>query len=398
MKLKEKYRLLIFALLGFISGVPNYAQVNAGPDVTISAGLPVRLSATYEGYVGNPITATDDAFVGPFDIGFSFNFYDEMFTQFAISPNGVVSFDVPAIIGSAYYQDAITIPSPSKWFKKSILAPYHDLFQKTVAAHSNFLYYLTVGETPDRRLIIGWCNAPMYNCPSSLATYQLVLNESDNSIVNHIISKPCCHESENFSTQGLNFSNDFGLAVPGRNATEWTAEGETWRYEYNGGTNYTVTEVDFAPEVIVPQGGLSWAWYQGSYPGGDFLGSSESIDVQPLETTSYFCEITLCGGVKYVDEIKVTAIPIPNAFNPNSPSEVNRSLKVFANPADNINGFAMYIYNRWGQKVFKTNVLDQGWDGTENGSESPAGVYVGTIYYNGEGGVMTNKGTVTLVR
>lgn len=375
-----------------------YSQVNAGDDITISAGLPVRLTGHYEGYVGNPITATDDAFVGPLEIGFDFTFYGETFSKFAISPNGVVSFDVPDIIGTAYYQDPIVIPSPSKWFKKAILAPYKDLFQKPVDAHSNFLYYLTVGKAPDRQLIIGWCNAPMYNCESSLATYQLVLNESDNSIINHVISKPFCVETENYATQGLNFSKDFGLAVTGRNATEWTTEFETWEYEYNGGTNYTVSPLDFVPEVIVPQGGLSWAWYKDSYPGGEYLGSSRIIDIQTTETTSYFCEITLCGGMKYFDEVRVNTIPIPNAFKPNSESEINRTFKVYATPQENVQQFTMYIYNRWGQMVFETHNIDEGWDGTQNGSQCQVGVYIWTIYYDANDSKATNKGTITLIR
>ena len=41
--------------------------------------------------------------------------------------------------------------------------------------------------------------------------------------------------------------------------------------------------------------------------------------------------------------------------------------------------FKMEIYNRWGQKMFSTNSIEDGWDGLSNdGAEMPAGLY---IYY-----------------
>ena len=70
-------------------------MVDAGADITISAGLPLKLNGTYLGYTGIPITAGDDPFVGPFEIGFEFEYFGETHTQFAVSPNGLVSFDVP---------------------------------------------------------------------------------------------------------------------------------------------------------------------------------------------------------------------------------------------------------------------------------------------------------------
>ena len=58
----------------------------------------------------------------------------------------------------------------------------------------------------------------------------------------------------------------------------------------------------------------------------------------------------------------------------------------------------MYIYNRWGQLIFETNDINEGWDGTKNGNPCNIGVYVWAIYYEGGEGEITNKGTVTLVR
>jgi gliding motility-associated-like protein len=59
----------------------------------------------------------------------------------------------------------------------------------------------------------------------------------------------------------------------------------------------------------------------------------------------------------------------------------------------------MIIYNRWGQKVFETNDIQQGWDGTFNGSVVEGGVYVYTLYLGTKNGIYHHrKGSVTVLR
>lgn len=75
----------ILLLLFLVSNIA-FAQVDAYEDATITAGLPVKLSAVYEGYFGTLVTVHDDDFAGPFDIGFDFTFYGETASQFMIDP------------------------------------------------------------------------------------------------------------------------------------------------------------------------------------------------------------------------------------------------------------------------------------------------------------------------
>lgn len=390
-KMVKWLHLLIFLLPVLVL----QAQIDAGEDMTISAGLPVMINGTYLGYTGIPVTAGDDPFVGPFDIGFEFEYFGEVQTQFAVSPNGLVSFDVPAIIGVSH-QEVTAIPN--NIFIKTIMGPYQDLFSKPIQPHSDFIYYLTVGTAPERKLIVGWCEAPMFGCPSLNVTYQIVLNESDNSIVNHILAKPECDYLQNKGTHGLNYDDDLGVIVTGRNATSWSATNESWLFEPNGAGNYSVSSINFNPEPIVPVGKLEWAWYKDNYPGGDILGNESSLVVHPTESTIYYIEITLCNGMKYVDDIFVKVIPIPNAFNPNSSVEKNRTFTLFSTHPGNIYQFRMYIYNRWGQLVFDTSNISQGWDGTQNGNPCNPGVYTWVVNYQGEEGKSSNKGSVTLIR
>lgn len=389
-------RFLFF--LGFlVLSLCGYSQVNAGPDLTISAGLPIELKGEYTGYIGVPVTATDDGYVGAFDIGFDFIFFGNTYSQFAIGPNGLISFDVPDIIGKSYFYE-ISIPTAEPYFQKAILGPYQDLFARPIKPHDQFIYYKTVGQTGDRKLIVGWCEAPMFGCSSETASYQIVLNESDNSIYNHLISKPYCNNNLNLATQGLNLHSTTAVVIPGRNQESWIAEQETWEFLPDGNDNYLVNNIDFEPEVIVPKGKLDWAWYTGTYPGGELIGNTPYLIVSPTENTDYFCEITTCSGIKYVDQVNLITIPVPNAFNPNSASLENQKFTLYVDPIEEADNLGLYIYNRWGQLVFETHDVSEGWDGTQNGKPCNAGVYVWLVYFEGENGEATNKGTITLVK
>ena len=57
------------------------------------------------------------------------------------------------------------------------------------------------------------------------------------------------------------------------------------------------------------------------------------------------------------------------------------------------------VYNRWGQLVFSTSVIGQGWDGYLNGKLMDTGTYVWMvkgITYKGK--TILKKGTMILVR
>lgn len=386
----------LLLLLSIFTCSVSIAQVNAGEDVVVSAGLPLVLKGTYTGYTGIPVTAQDDYFVGPFDIGFDFTYFGTTYNKFAIGPNGLVSFNLPDILDVVHWT---SVEIPTSVFEATILGPYQDLFKRPTAPHDQYIFYRSVGTEPDRRLIVGWCEAPMFGCEDMHVTTQIGLYENDSSIENHLIYKPACEANlGNRATQGLNLDDVTAVAVPGRNNTSWTASQESWRYEPDGNNNYTVSQIDFDPEVIGPPGKLTFAWYKDSYPGGEQVSTQQQLIVYPLESTTYYCEITLCSGLKYVDDIFVRVIPVPNAFNPKSNVDENRTFKVFANPDDRIGDYQLLIYDRWGKQVFESSDINEGWDGKSNNQPCNSGVYVWVVYYNAGEGKVTNKGVVTLLR
>jgi gliding motility-associated-like protein len=42
----------------------------------------------------------------------------------------------------------------------------------------------------------------------------------------------------------------------------------------------------------------------------------------------------------------------------------------------------MYVYNRWGQLIFHSDNIYEGWDGTYSGNEVQIDTYVYKIYYD----------------
>lgn len=76
---------------------------------------------------------------------------------------------------------------------------------------------------------------------------------------------------------------------------------------------------------------------------------------------------------------------IPNAF---VPAGVNN---VFQCKGINIKDFSMTIYNRWGEKVFISNNIDQGWNGDFKNQVCQAGVYVYIVSYSGIGTDKSSK-------
>ena len=117
----------------------------------------------------------------------------------------------------------------------------------------------------------------------------------------------------------------------------------------------------------------------------------------------YWVILTDQNGCKHTDTIIVNPecegrdLFVPNAFTPNG--KINKIFKVVFQPC--FTNFDMKIYNRWGEFLFETTDINEGWDGKFKNNECPEAVYVYVItYYN-----ITNKflklrknGTVTLLR
>lgn len=118
--------------------------------------------------------------------------------------------------------------------------------------------------------------------------------------------------------------------------------------------------------------------------------------MQPLVDTRYFVTATTENGCVLKDSVdfwvKETVMDMPNAFNPNL-----ETFKASIRGIATIESFE--IFNRWGEKIFETKDINQGWDGMKNGTPQAAGVYVYIIKaVTKEGKSFKKTGNVTLIR
>jgi gliding motility-associated-like protein len=88
----------------------------------------------------------------------------------------------------------------------------------------------------------------------------------------------------------------------------------------------------------------------------------------------------------------------PNAFAPKSINVDNKEFKpliVFGDTAD----YQMLIYDRFGQKVFQTTDIEEGWNGKKAGKDLEQGVYIFYIKVTrSNGNVLEDSGVVLLLR
>ncbi len=73
-------------------------------------------------------------------------------------------------------------------------------------------------------------------------------------------------------------------------------------------------------------------------------------------------------------------IVFPDAFTPNRDGKN----ELFLPKGLRIESYELTILDRWGNIVFQTNDLKEGWDGTLNGKKLPSGVYTFKAVYTGQ--------------
>ncbi len=109
--------------------------------------------------------------------------------------------------------------------------------------------------------------------------------------------------------------------------------------------------------------------------------------------TEYGCEATDSISIYY--DIS-SIIDIPNAFSP-AGSGANNKLYILKRGDATLHYFR--IFNRWGNLVFETKDINEGWDGTYKGKAQPLGVFVYEVEAaSNTGNVFRKHGNVTLIR
>ncbi|MEO5572413.1 MAG: gliding motility-associated C-terminal domain-containing protein [Bacteroidia bacterium] len=114
----------------------------------------------------------------------------------------------------------------------------------------------------------------------------------------------------------------------------------------------------------------------------------------------YWVEVTAASGCKSADTLQVIEdclhdIVVPNAFTPND-DLVN---DIFSATAVSVKTFQMQVFNRWGETIFLSASIGQGWNGTFKNTKCETGIYWWVANYSVDGKEQKEKsGSVMLVR
>ena len=136
---------------------------------------------------------------------------------------------------------------------------------------------------------------------------------------------------------------------------------------------------------------------------GNFLWSTDETTNQILiEEAGVYSVFIDDRGCTLTDTIKFeecSEIKIPNIFTPNG-DLIN---DYFYPETEGIDTLIIWIYDRWGKRVFITEDFKTGWDGKINGQLAPDGQYYWVIYYieNKSGNIRKEKelhGSLILAR
>ena len=109
----------------------------------------------------------------------------------------------------------------------------------------------------------------------------------------------------------------------------------------------------------------------------------------------YFCEIE-AKDVLMTLEGSCDTVYFPSAFTPNNDGR-NDSFKGLGNRS--VKDYHLTIYNRWGQAVFTSTTISNGWNGKMKEIEQATGIYIWVASYRTTSGELRQrKGTFILLR
>lgn len=120
-------------------------------------------------------------------------------------------------------------------------------------------------------------------------------------------------------------------------------------------------------------------------PGATYLWSNgatgPSIVVSSPGTYSVLASgdcISATATVVVIEGECEATIYVPNSFTPNNDGYNDLFSPVVLGPAQ---GYRFDVFNRWGERIFSTDLRDEGWDGTYDGQPAQDGVYPWIIVY-----------------
>lgn len=292
-------------------------QLCLGADATICAGQTVTITNCNTGsnptnsaglYLNSPqsVNLTDDVWSGVVNVGFTFNFYGQNYTQCVIGSNGLVSFNTNQANQYCAWS-LVGGPIPNMTLvsaRNSAMLTYQDINP----ALGGQIQYQTIGNAPNRKFVVLYKNIYMFSCTQQCNYMAIILEETSNIIEYHIGNKPiCANWNSGLAIQGTE-NNQMTVAhtTPGRNNTIWGANQDGRRYTPTAPNNtnaYTITQI---PYVMVNSPGSTLVWNACNSAGTVLttfpynngvlnLPSSNPNYPIPPGTSGYFLSGSACG-------------------------------------------------------------------------------------------------------
>lgn len=201
-------------------------------------------------------------------------FFGTKYTQCLIGSNGELGFDFTYANGPITWTYG-AIPSAQSGEIGSIMYPYMDIY----FPDGGTIYTATYGSAPCRVFVVSGDSCSYFDgglCPTQYITSQVVLHESTNQIDVNIKHKDVCTAwNSGNSTLGIeNVAGTIAYPVPGKNATDWSADSLSYSFIPAGNSNNSIT----------------YAWYDTAT--NTLIGTTDSLIVCPLVTTTYRLHIT----------------------------------------------------------------------------------------------------------
>jgi len=158
--------------------------------------------------------------------------------------------------------------------------------------------------------------------------------------------------------------------------------------ECPGLNNGTIT-----PEITVGTPPYQFLWSTGAAT--DQLTDLGNGTYMVTVTDSHGCQSSNSLDFDVLDDCLDPVVYVPNIFSPNGD---NNNDVIFVH-GQGIKTMQWMIFDRWGEKIFASEEIAVGWDGTYKGKDMPAGVYVFRLKVTfNDGNEIEKKGNITLVR
>jgi len=163
--------------------------------------------------------------------------------------------------------------------------------------------------------------------------------------------------------------------------------------DFSAGPDQTIGEGEATQ--LVAFGGPPYDWS----PTSGLSGNNIPDPIASPSGTTIYSVTTTINGCTYTDEVSVFVIrriTPPNTFTPNGDG-IN-DLWEIPGMAD-YPGAEVLIFDRWGQRLYRSVGYRDPWDGTNNGTKVPEGTYYYHIQLNQlEGRSPPYTGFITVVR